>query len=387
MSSPESGRGGANPLRLLVVITTSDFGGTESFLERLVRGLDRSVIEPTVCSLCPPGRVGQRLQESGIPLFHLEMSPRARPLELIRGARRLAREIDRRQIDVVQGLLYRGNVVGAVASRLARRRPRMVAGQRSLTPMTGRSASLAARLTRGLTHRTVAVSTAVKDYLVAAEGAPAERIVVIGNGVDTAVFRPGDRFAARRALGIEAADDEGEVILGAVGRLVPEKGLPFLFSALASLQGTGRRIRAVLVGDGPDREALAKQSRSLGLPVDFLGVRRDLPELYPAFDIFCLPSLEEGSPQVLLEAMACGCACVACSVGGVPEVVTDPSLGMLAPPGDDEALERALRQLIDDPRARRALGLAAREHVVERFDLARGIRDHEQLYVELARSG
>lgn len=386
MSSRGSVRGGTSPLRLLVVITTSDFGGTESFLERLVGGLDRSVIEPVVCSLCPPGRVGRRLQESGFPLIDLGMSPRARPFELIRGAFRLAREIDRRGIDVVQGLLYRGNVVGAVASRLARRRPRMVAGQRSLTPMTGRSAALAARLTRGLTHRTVAVSTAVKNYLIVAEGAPGEGIVVIGNGVDTNVFRPGDRESARRALGLDPGAVEGKVVLGAVGRLVPEKGLPFLFSALATLQASGRKIRTVLVGGGPDREALTEQSRTLGIEVDFLGVRRDLHELYPGFDIFCLPSLEEGSPQVLLEAMACGCASVASSVGGVPEVVTGPSLGRLVPPGDDESLTMALRQLVDDPVARRDMGLAAREHVVERFDLAQGIRAHERLYLELADS-
>lgn len=370
---------GRRPIKVLVVITTSDFGGTESFLERLVTRLDPVRFEPVVCSLCPPGRVGRRLAEQSCKLFSLDMAARARMPELVGGAFRLARQIDRLGIDVVQGLLYRGNVIAALAARLSRRRPRVVAGQRSLTPMTGRSAALAARATRRLTHRTVAVSAAVRDFLVHAEGADPQKIEVIGNGVDTEVFCPGDRRRARHSMGLPA----DALVLGAVGRLVPEKGLPFLFSALAELRTSGRQMRAVLVGDGPDREALAQLSRNLDLDVHFLGVRRDLPELYPGFDIFCLPSLEEGSPQVLLEAMACGCPAVATTVGGVPEVITKSAQGLLVPPGDSTALQAALLELADDPALRRRLGGEARRHVVAHFDLALGIRAHEKLYASL----
>src|SRR5262249_38099065 len=141
----------------------------------------------------------------------------------------------------------------------------------------------------------------------------------------------------------------------------------------------------VLAGDGPDRSKLEAQARALGLGENarFLGVRHDIQSLYAAVDVFALPSLEEGSPNALLEAMACGRAIVASRVGGVPEVVEDGRSGLLVEPGSPAALAEALARLASDAPLRHRLGREAARRVRERFDIARMAETHATLYRDL----
>lgn len=369
-------------------------------LERLVAGLDRRRFEPIVCSLCPPGRVGRRIAESGVPVGSLGLSPRARLVEMARAALRLARGIDELGIDLVHSMLYRANVLAALAGRLSRRRPPVVSGQHSLTPMAGRPAALAARLTRPFVHRIVAVSEAVAREVARAEGADPARIVVIANGVDVERFRPGGPDGGDRESGREAARERlglapDAIVVGAIGRHSPEKGLLHLLEAVARARARGCPLELLLAGDGPQRVELERRARGLGLGgwVTFLGVRRDPEWIYPALDVFALPSLEEGSPIALLEAMACGCAVVASRVGGVPEVVeagdgpgyrTERSVaGLTVAPRDPEALARALALLAGDPGLRRRLGLAARRRIEAELGVATMVERHERLYEEM----
>jgi glycosyltransferase involved in cell wall biosynthesis len=258
----------------------------------------------------------------------------------------------------------------------------MVAGQRSMTPMTGRASIWASRLTRRFCHRIVAVSDAVVEELVRAEGARREGIVVIGNGVDAELFRPGDRAEARRRLGL----DPDALTVGAVGRLAVEKGYHHLLDALARVRRAGQPLELALIGGGGEGERLADQARELEVAgaVHFLGVRQELQELYPAFDLFALPSLEEGSPMALLEAMACALPSVATRVGGVPEAVEDGRSGLLVPAADPEALATALTRLATDPDLRHRLGRAARRRVEESLSLERVVRSYEELWEGLA---
>ncbi len=370
----------STPRRILFVITTSDVGGAESFLEQLATRIDPERFAPVVCSLCPAGRVGERIADAGVPVESLGMAPAARLPELLGGIRRLARIIDRHSIDLVQALLYRANMMSALAARLSRRRPPVVGGQRSLTPMTGRKAALGARWTRRLTRRTVAVSEAVKRSMVAGEGVDAASIVVIGNGVDGERFRPGDRAAARRKLDLGLPAEA--LLVGCVGRLTDVKGFDHLLEALARGRREGAPLALAVVGDGPEREALEALSRRLELTpyVRFLGRRKDVEAIYPALDVYVLSSLREGSPNVLIEAMACGCAAVATDVGGVPEIVEPERSGLLIPPGDPQPLADALVRLAGDPELRRRLGAAARRRIEEELTIERIIARHEELY-------
>lgn len=372
------------PHRLLFTTTATDFGGTESFLLHLLSRLDRRRFAPVVCSLRPRGFIGDQIAALGIPVHELGMAEGARPHQLLLGAHRLARLIDAERIDLVQSLLYRANLVSALASRLARRRPCLVSGQRSLVPKRFWLAAWAVRRTRRLAERVVAVSNAVGRELIATEKLDPERLVVIPNGVDPALFRSRDSAAVRARWQVPP----GALVIGAVGRLSPTKGLVHLIDAVAALGAAGHESVLVLAGSGSEHSALENRARraGLGAAVRFLGFCDRLEEVYPGFDLYALPSLAEGSPNALLEAMACGLPAVACAVGGVPEIVEDGVSGLLVPPADAGALGAALGRLAADRELCRRLGTTARQRVENDFTLDGMVGRYEQLYSGLLAS-
>ncbi|HVM96209.1 MAG TPA: glycosyltransferase [Candidatus Acidoferrales bacterium] len=368
--------------RLLFVITSSDFGGTETTLRELVLRLDPNQFKSAVCSLRPSGRIARDIAARGVRLFSLRMAERPRLAELLQGIVRLARWIDRHDVDLVQSFLYRANTLAPLAARLSRRRPLVVAGQRSLYPLGGRRAAVAARWTWGFADRVIAVSNAVRDELIRTDGLPLGRIDVVENGVDTRYFHPprGDSVARER-FGIP----RDAVVVSGVGRLSPEKGFDRLVEALSIARARGLPLHLLLAGDGPHRPQLEDQVRALGLAADvtFLGMLRDLLPLYAATDILALPSLEEGLPNALLEAMSSEIAVVASRVGGVPEVVEDGVNGLLVTPGDSAGLAEAVIRLAADPTLRHRLGNQARTCTSQRFDIGSMVERHACIYRNL----
>ena len=143
--------------------------------------------------------------------------------------------------------------------------------------------------------------------------------------------------------------------------------------------------RATVVGDGPQREDVADEIRRLGAEgtVDLAGERDDVADVLAAADVFVLPTLSEGLPMSVLEAMAAGLPVVAAAVGGVPELVDDGETGLLVPPGRPDALAAALGRLAADPALRRRLGAAGRRRAEAHFDIEACRRAHVELYREL----
>jgi len=162
-----------------------------------------------------------------------------------------------------------------------------------------------------------------------------------------------------------------------VGRLTPAKGQVLLVQALAQLRDTGVRCHLTLVGAGPDRERIEDEIASLRLEHDVTltgALTQDqVRERFARADVFVLPSLAEGIPVVLMEAMSCGVPCVTTPVNGIPELVLHDQTGLLATAGDVASLAASLRQLIKQPALRRTLALAARDKVRRDFDLQRNV--------------
>ena len=166
----------------------------------------------------------------------------------------------------------------------------------------------------------------------------ASRSLIVPNGVDAALFHPRERGQARAQLGLPAT---GRVVVY-VGRIVRDKGMFELIDAMAALNRPD--LTLVLVGDGVLRAECEERARPLGDRVRFAGARPldEIPRFLAAADLFVLPSWNEGTPNVLLEALACGRRAVATNVGGIPDVMTSPALGELVPPRDVTALAAAL---------------------------------------------
>ncbi|MFQ5666148.1 MAG: glycosyltransferase, partial [Candidatus Binatia bacterium] len=176
--------------------------------------------------------------------------------------------------------------------------------------------------------------------------------------------------------------------VGGVGRLSAEKGFHRLIEAVALAREHGCSLGLVLAGDGPQRSQLETRARELSCNghVKFLGLRRDPRPVYAGLDVFALPSLEEGSPNALLEAMACGRAVVATRVGGVPEIVAEECSGLLVVPNSARALADSLMRLAADPPLRQRLAQGAARRARDHFDITRTVERYADLYRELLRA-
>ncbi len=207
--------------------------------------------------------------------------------------------------------------------------------------------------------RVIAVSCTLRD--LALRTWPEGRIEVVHNGVDVDRFQP----CAHR----DSAEVGGEMLLVVVARLIEIKGIQHLITALSLLPEVMRkRIRVRLCGTGPFADQLHAQVREAGLVdrVDFAGLLsyEDIPSRLKEADVFVLPSLQEGLPLSLLEAMASGLPVVASSVGGIPDIVKDGVNGLLVPAADPTALRDALVRLLANPALRQSLGAAARRDIM-----------------------
>lgn len=207
-----------------------------------------------------------------------------------------------------------------------------------------------------------------------------KRITVVHNGIHPERFQRSDVKTMRHEFGISPTD----VVLGFLGRLEEQKGVAYLLHAVAELNRDSLNIKVAIVGEGTLKAQLQEHASSLGLKnVLFLGYRRDTPALFQMFDVFVLPSLFEGLPVVLIEAMAAGCAVVATRIGGVEEVVSHRVNGILVEAGNASALACALRELVTDAATRKRLGENARQQVVQEFSAQTMIERTEEVYRRL----
>ena len=235
------------------------------------------------------------------------------------------------------------------------------------------------RACRPAIHRYVPMSQDIERWLEEAVGVEPGRIRQLYSGVDTERFTPSVR--CRAAVGNEGAG----VTVGTVGRLDPVKNQAHLLDAFASLRPSFPGLRLTFVGDGPERASLEARSKSLGVAGDvtFTGARSDTPDLMRGFDVFVLPSINEGISNTILEAMATGLPVVAGRVGGNPELVLDGVTGRLFGPADPNGLEQALLPYLVDLSLRQAHGAAGRARVVQNFSLDAMVERYLALYDEL----
>jgi teichuronic acid biosynthesis glycosyltransferase TuaC len=207
------------------------------------------------------------------------------------------------------------------------------------------------RLALGRADRVVAVSRALAEKALVL-GARPDRVDVVMNGVDATVFHPRDRSAARAELGhAAAANGDARRFIVYVGRLTREKGILDLAAAFAALAESRPDVVLALVGDGSERAEVAARLAPFASRVIFAGARplAEVPLWMGAADLVTLPSHHEGTPNVLLEALACGRRVVATRVGGIPDVIHSPELGVLVEVGDVAALGRALGEVASAP--------------------------------------
>lgn len=231
--------------------------------------------------------------------------------------------------------------------------------------------------------RVIAVSEEIRQMLIKS-GSRGERVTTVLNGIDHVKFHrePGREAEARAALGLPA----DVIVMGAVGRLVRQKRFDLLLDAFAQLAPRHPRLRLVIAGDGPLREELQAQidRLQLGAVCRLLGQDNDIARFHHALDLLVQSSEYEGTPNVVLEAMAFETPLVATAAGGTAELAQDGVHGLIVPHGDVGALVSATERLLGDPAGAAARATAARRRVEGDLSFAHRMRQVEAIYRELA---
>ncbi|MCZ8546585.1 glycosyltransferase [Mesorhizobium qingshengii] len=366
---------------VLHTITGLNVGGAEIMLARFLGKLDRDRFPSTVLSLLSPGPLGAQVKSTNSRLMSLGMTERPRPRDVVR----LARSISGAAPDLLHGWMYHGNVAASLGSVLGlnfapviwsiHHTVRDLADEK---PMSRRMIRLSARLS----SRTSAISYCSR---VAADdherlGFDPRRRVVIPNGIDCDQFSPsadaGTRL--RRLFGLPP----GRLIIGHVARFHPMKDQVSLVRAISRLLALGHDVQGVFIGDGHADGPVRLSARELGIDdrITTPGIRGDIADLMPGFDIYALCSAwGEAFSLAVGEAMASGVPAVVTEVGDCGWLVGDS--GVVVPPGDSDALAAGLIRLASlEPADRRALGQQARRRVMENFSLPLYVGRHLELY-------
>jgi len=363
------------PLRVLFVITSMPIGGAETLLVNLIRRLDPSRCLPELCCLKSFGPLGELLSRE-IPACEKLLEHKYD----LRIVSRLTDVIHKRRIDAVV-------TVGAGDKMFWGR----LAAWRAAVPVilsalhsTGWPDGIS-RLNRLLTPITdgfIGVADAHGKYLVDGEHFPIEKVFVIPNGVDVDRFAPREDIAAvRQQLGLPTAGS----LVGIVAALRPEKNIELFLRAAAQVRRSLPKAEFVIVGDGPRRKPLESLAVELGLSriVHFLGTRSDVPNLLASLDVFLLTSRMEANPVSILEAMAMGKPVIAPRVGSIAETVADGVTGYLTDPGSEEQAVARTIQLLTDTKRARAMGIAARQTVIDQWSLNRMVHGYEELISQI----
>ncbi len=375
------------PKKILFLTTGLYAGGAELMLLRLLSQLDRHRFAPSVISLIQLGPVSEKIRRLGISVRSLDMRPgKPSPVSLLR----LVRWLRRDRPEVIQTWMYHADLFGGVAAKMAGQIPTIWGIRHSdphsqgYGPFTAVTVKLCARLSRWMPKRIVCCSEASRRAH-AAFGYAADKMIVIPNGVDLGTLKPDPaaRRLTRQALGIP---DEAPVI-GLVGRFHPQKDHQSFVRAAKLILIARPSTHFVLCGEGVtwDNEDLATwiDRADIRASCRLLGRREDVPQLMASFDLATSSSsFGESFANVVSEAMSCGVPCVVTDVGDSAHIVG--STGMVVPPRDPAALARAWEQMLDLNREQLAsVGLAARQRIVDHFDLPQIVDRYQQLFEEL----
>lgn len=351
--------------------------GVKRLFAWIIPRFDPERFEVSVVSLRKRDLSEETLDALGIDISYLHKSkfdPATLPA--------LLKIIDRKQIDILHLHGYGATTFGRIAAAM-RRLPAILHEHANLTD-TPWFQKVADRCLARYTDIAIAVSRSTADFVINARLVPAEKVKVVYLGAPLEEFSRlrsvGDVAAARASLGIAP----GDFAVGTVTRLHDSKGNSYLVDAARLVLTSRPQAKVYLVGEGPLREALEAQARTLGLGdrFVFVGFARDVAAVLSAFDLSVFPSLWEGTPLTLFESLAAGKPIVATDADGLVDVLTNDRNALIVPKRDAMALAEKIVFLMDHPQERARLADAASQ-TGRQYDIGAFVRKMERLYVLL----
>ena len=366
------------PFKILYFITSLNIGGAEELLLLTIKNLNRHKFRPIVCYLYGE-RLEKEIENLGVKVINLKMKNKFDISVLFK----LYSLIKKGRFNIIHTHLFHANIIGRIMARLLNV-PVIISTQHYSFAYNGKLGMFLEKITAPLADRIIAVSEAAKRYCTDEEGILPEKLQLIYNGVDLSMK---DRINGKSDLRTQFSLNNNFVI-GNIGRFAEVKGHRYLLMAVAEIIKKISNIKLVFVGYGPLKRKIIRLTNALDISknVILIDSRRDIPQILDLFDLYVLPSLQEGLSITLLEALAMGKPSIATAVGGNPEVIINGESGILIQPKDHQALAEAIINLLNDREKANALGLNGRLRVKERFDIKRTVSETESLYEHLMKN-
>jgi len=359
---------------VLHIVEELRIGGLEKIIYDLATKMNTEKYTVTVWCIARGGEIAEELIRAGIDVRILGINSYYNPFNIIR----MAKFIGKHNPDILHSHTYFSNTIGRIAGRLANV-PVIITHVHNTYFNYSIKNLLIERVLSFFTDKIICCSKAVRDFVLKHEKIKIQKTVVIHNGINLRKFHEGfNGVSLRKSFKIS---DDAPVII-TVASLTEKKGHKFLLKAITSIKKRYRNIKVLIVGDGPLEHELKKIARDYNLrnSVIFAGQRNDIPELLKISDIFVLPSLQEGFPLAVIEAMSTGLPVVATSVGGVPEVIEHGETGLLIPLGNPEALSDAIMILLKDEKIGKEIGRQGQKVISENFVSDKMVAEIDQLY-------
>ena len=367
--------------RILYLITSTNTGGTEKALLELIKRIDHDSWAVHVCSVKKPGRFSRALTDSSVRFFSLEMSESGRlsaTLNFLPSLIKLVHIIRQVNPEIIHCFLFRANILGRLAGRIART-PIIISSIRVMEkdkPLK----HLIDRLTASMVDKYMAVSESCRRFTIEQLGISPDKIITVYNGIDCREEETSDIKTPS-----DNTDDVKKIAL--VGRFDRQKGHDVLLRALKIImdRNTDLNLNTFFFGEGPDEEKIKAAINRMGLSgkVFFRGVIEDIRGTIAGMDLLVLPSLWEGLPNVLLEAMAEAKPVVASDIEGIDEIVVDGTTGILFEPGNPEAFAEAIMRLLCNQDLAEKMGRTGRAKAVKKFSIENTVAETLTVYQKL----
>lgn len=368
-------------LSILFIIDGVEFGGGERVFLQLVAGLTRRF------NIFVAATPGGKFEDSIIKLEH-----RFFPVDMTRQFSlqtilQIKNIIQNHKIDLVHSQGSRADFYARIAGRMAGKSRNLCT---IAMPVEGFDLGYFRKkiyrsldcITERYVNRFIVVSDSLKKFLVEKRRIPESRIIRIYNGIELQQFNTiTETINPRKEFGVP----NNVPLVGAVGRMVWQKGFEFLVKAVPEVVVSIPNAKFLIVGDGPLREKLEALSKELRVrdKIIFAGFKSDIKEVLSAIDMLVVPSLLEGFPMITLEAMAMAKPIIATNIAGTTEQITNCNNGVLVLPGDPDALAKAVIEVYNDKEFAKKIGLAARKKVEENFSVEKMISETEKIYMSL----
>lgn len=369
-------------MRVAHIIKVTRISGAERHLLVLLSALRQHGVDAHLLILIeddkPMEDMVSAAKDRGIPIRRLTIH-RDYDLTLLFKIRSALREI---KPDIVHTHLIHADLFGLFAAKLAGIgaviSSRHNDDQFRFHPIWQRISPAIWRLTNG----GIAISAAIKDFMIEVEDAPGEKITVVHYGLEHKWVADEELRAARQNLSAELRLDSDALLLGMVCRIVEQKGITYALRACKQIRDRFPTVNLIIAGDGDLRPQLEALARELGIDanVHWLGWRSDAIKLIGAFDVLLMPSLWEGFGLVLLEAMSRRVPVIANRVSAIPEVVVHGETGLLVEACDVDALAAAMTRLLEDHALRQHMGLLGAARLEERFSVERMVSGTVAVY-------